>query len=391
MGLFIMTEKKKIAVYTIAKNEERNAEQWLNNVKDADGVFILDTGSTDTTFNTLALTAWGGRRVNKAEERVQIIQASIQPFRFDTARQMILNQIPDDYDLAVFLDLDERLEPEWYDKLQGIMLVEPEATEIHFRMIYSRNDDGTPQYTYDRLQAHHPTGYYWKYPIHEVLVAKEGFPYIAHYSGIEVSHHPDESKPRDYLPMLLSAVEEYPEDSRCANYLGKEYMAAGAISDALVWFKVATQFETNNFQKAEQYIAMGQIFETQREYAAAESHYQWAMYTAPNIRETWAALTSYHLDHGNFYKALSCVIQMFDITAPTHSIIRNDTLYNEWPHHMAAKILWQIGDTAAAKTYIRQAFNLAPQNVTVVRDMCDICNIKIDIKQAEKVRADLES
>ena len=39
----------KIAVYTIALNEEKFVERWYESAKDADYLMIADTGSTDKT------------------------------------------------------------------------------------------------------------------------------------------------------------------------------------------------------------------------------------------------------------------------------------------------------------------------------------------------------
>ena len=43
----------KIAVYTIALNEEKFVERWAESCKDADYRLILDNGSTDGTFDAL--------------------------------------------------------------------------------------------------------------------------------------------------------------------------------------------------------------------------------------------------------------------------------------------------------------------------------------------------
>lgn len=45
--------KYKICIYAICKNEEKYIDTWYNSVKEADKIFILDTGSTDNTFNLL--------------------------------------------------------------------------------------------------------------------------------------------------------------------------------------------------------------------------------------------------------------------------------------------------------------------------------------------------
>ena len=45
--------KYKVAVYAICKNEEKFVKRWYESVKEADGVFVLDTGSTDNTAEKL--------------------------------------------------------------------------------------------------------------------------------------------------------------------------------------------------------------------------------------------------------------------------------------------------------------------------------------------------
>ena len=40
----------KIAVYTICKNEVTNVDKWINSMMEADYLCVLDTGSTDGTW-----------------------------------------------------------------------------------------------------------------------------------------------------------------------------------------------------------------------------------------------------------------------------------------------------------------------------------------------------
>ena len=46
-------KKYRIYVYAICKNEEKFVERWVNSMKEADGIFVLDTGSTDKTVKKL--------------------------------------------------------------------------------------------------------------------------------------------------------------------------------------------------------------------------------------------------------------------------------------------------------------------------------------------------
>ena len=48
MNFFYIKEKLKVVVYAISKNEEQFVDRWYESIKDADDIYVLDTGSTDT-------------------------------------------------------------------------------------------------------------------------------------------------------------------------------------------------------------------------------------------------------------------------------------------------------------------------------------------------------
>jgi len=72
----------KIAVYTIALNEEKFVEKWYESAKEADYLLIADTGSTD---GTIALAKSLG---------INVVQVNIKPWRFEDARNASLAAIP---------------------------------------------------------------------------------------------------------------------------------------------------------------------------------------------------------------------------------------------------------------------------------------------------------
>ena len=91
----------KIVVYAICKNEAGYAERWMASMAEADGVYVLDTGSTDGTAERLrALGA-------------VVVEERVEPWRFDTARNRSLELVPEDADICVCTDLDEVFHPGW--------------------------------------------------------------------------------------------------------------------------------------------------------------------------------------------------------------------------------------------------------------------------------------
>ena len=82
----------KIYIYAIAKNEKKFAERFMRSCAGADGVVVLDTGSTDGTPD--ALRALGA----------EVSVAELIPWRFDRARNFALSLVPADADVCVALD-----------------------------------------------------------------------------------------------------------------------------------------------------------------------------------------------------------------------------------------------------------------------------------------------
>ena len=71
----------RIAVYTIAFNEEKHVKRWYESAKDADYLLIADTGSTDKT-------------VEIAESLgINVIKIKIDPWLFDDSLNASLDAI----------------------------------------------------------------------------------------------------------------------------------------------------------------------------------------------------------------------------------------------------------------------------------------------------------
>ena len=102
----INLNKYKVCVYAISKNEEKYAREWAECMSEADTITVLDTGSTDNTVSELKKAG------------VDVFEEKITPWRFDTARNRSLELVPKDADICVCVDLDEKFEPGWREKLE---------------------------------------------------------------------------------------------------------------------------------------------------------------------------------------------------------------------------------------------------------------------------------
>lgn len=359
----------KIAVYSIAKNEAAHVERWFESVRSADGIYVLDTGSEDNTLPLL-------ENVCLEHPKVRLMATEFVPFRFDVARNFILNQIDNQYDYALFIDMDEVLEEGWYEKLQTFLSNSNEPDAVNLRLVYSTDANGMPLVTYNRLMVHRPKYYRWKYPVHEVLTPV-GKGQLEVYSDILVYHLPDVKKKRSYSDLLRIGYEEF-NDARSAYYYAQDLLHTGKYEYAYKIGVKAYNLEQSHLIRSEICVCIGNAFEAMEDYFSAKYWFIRGYSEAIEIRESWYAAAEFFFRHGKYYSALGCLDNILEISEiPTHSIIRYDNLYNETPHHLMALCYEQLGNEKNAEKYIQSAFAQCNTNRNVAEDLIRICKIPI--------------
>ena len=211
----------KIVVYAISKNEEKFVKRWVESMKEADDIYVLDTGSTDNTVSLLK------------DLGVHVQKQVIMPWRFDIARNLSLNLIPDDVDICICTDLDEVFEPGWREKLENIW--NKNLTRLRYNYNWSLAENNKPLVNFYIEKIHSRHDYKWTHPVHEVLTyIGKNEEVCATTDEITVNHFPDSSKSRSsYLPLLELSVKEDPTDDRNMHYLGREYMYYGKWNECI--------------------------------------------------------------------------------------------------------------------------------------------------------------
>lgn len=349
----------KVAVYSICKNEEQHVLRWLKSVEEADRIIVLDTGSEDNTRELLA-----------QHPKVELHTANFIPFRFDIARNMAANQVPDDYDLALFCDFDEVLEPGWRNKLEQ---TPAPYDAITLRMIFSRTADGEPDVVYNRLMAHRPHRYVWMYPIHEVLVPVNEHQNLVINSDVTVEHLPDPNKPRgQYLELLQTAVEEFNHDPRMRQYLGREHMYREEWGSAIIHLEKHVQMGDSAVCTAESYRYLSRCHEAMGSIAQAERALLQALAASPDQREPHAELSAFYQRLNDVERCLAFALTCAAVPDNPNYVIRERRYYREWPHHMAAWAYSTLGVTDMAVRHITWALNIAPEHPQVIADFISL-------------------
>jgi glycosyltransferase involved in cell wall biosynthesis len=216
----------KIAVYAICKNEAKHLEGFLENVKDADLVVIADTGSTDGMWGNMYETG------PVLHPNLHVHNISVQPWRFDIARNAALALVPADVDVCVSLDLDERLQPGWREGIERAFKQFPDLTRLGVRY----QTKGFSEFIHNS-RVHTRSGFYWKDPCHEALHPWMTDDNEVISKSVLILHTPDYEKPRDRLVPLASGVAEEPWNRRRIFYYGRELILEGKTELGLHYLK----------------------------------------------------------------------------------------------------------------------------------------------------------
>lgn len=205
----------KIAVYTLCKNEEKNIAAWVENVRDADKIIVGDTGSDDRSIPLLK------------EKDVDVCSFQVSPWRFDVARNRLLERVPKDIDLCIALDFDERISCGWRKQIENVWNAATTRISYQYSEVCSANPDRSSSIISSKI--HKRNGYRWIYPVHELLSYCEPQEEVMlHIPEIEIVHSPDAAKNRQqYLALMKLAVAENPKDFRLVHQLGRDYMQYG--------------------------------------------------------------------------------------------------------------------------------------------------------------------
>ncbi len=196
----------KIAIYTIAKNEENYVERWAQSNTEADIRLICDTGSNDSTIDKL-------KNLN-----VNVIPITVSPWRFDFARNTVLNLLPSDIDVCIWQDLDETLLPGWREELENKW--EQDTTVAYHKY---RHNNGSWQW-HNKIHARHNC--HWLGHVHETLKWAIPEKYIW-LENFYLDEHQDHSKNRSsYLDLLLKKIKEGDRNWRTFYFLANDYQKA---------------------------------------------------------------------------------------------------------------------------------------------------------------------
>ncbi len=341
----------KVVVYAICKNEAKFAPRWMASMSEADGVVVLDTGSTDGTVQ--ALRELGAR----VETQV------IDPWRFDEARNRSLELVDEDADICVCTDLDEVFRPGWRKALEEAWT--PGTGQAAYRYTWSFTPEGGEGVVFWIEKAHRRHGYRWTHPVHEVLAwVGEGAPGPKVWAErVQLDHHPDPGKSRgQYLPLLELSVAEDPDDDRNVHYLGREYLFRGRWDDCIRTLERHLSMPSARWadERAASMRFIAQAYLQKGEPDRARDWYLKAVVQAPHLREPLMDLARMLYDRGDWEGVLTFTAWALAIRERPRSYICEAAAWGSLPHDLRTIAYYRTGRAQEALGEARRALELAP-------------------------------
>ena len=343
---------RRVCVYAICKNEEKFVGRWMDSMAEADLIVVTDTGSTDGTVEKLR--ARGAR----------VYEETVEPWRFDAARNLSLSHVPEDVDICVCTDLDEVFAPGWRAALERVWT---DATrQARYLYIWSLRPDGTPDVQFNYFKAHARAGFSWRHPVHEVLIyAGDAPPRTAYAPGMVLTHLPDPEKPRaSYLALLERAVAEEPESDRCAHYLGREYFFRGMWDDAVRELRRHLCLKSATWPE-ERCASMRLIAQAEHNRDNDRAAYQWffrAVAEMPGMREPYVEFARLAENLSDWPLGLYMAEEALKITEKSPSYVNMGYAWDFTPHDIAALAAYWLGAYARARVHAEEAVRLAPED-----------------------------
>jgi hypothetical protein len=349
------SKRAKVAVYTIALNEEQFVERWYESAKDADYLLIADTGSTD------------GTRETAIKLGINVIDVKVRPWRFDDARNASLVAIPEDIDYCIALDMDEVLLPGWKDHLTDALSSGWTRPRYQYTWNWLDEAETVPSLQYGGDKIHARRGYRWTHPVHEVLRTYGDTKETQGWIGLEIHHHPDNTKSRgQYFPLLKMAVDERPEDDRNAYYYARELYFNGLYEEAAKQFKRHLSLPTAVWapERAASMRYLAKIEPDNRE--------EWliqAIKEAPGRREALVEMSQHLYSVQSWASCLHFAKKALDIVEKPLDYLCEAFAWGYLPWDLAAIASYYEGNVEDAFIYGTEALRLNPENERLKANM----------------------
>lgn len=362
----------KLAIYTICKNEIQEVDEWIKSMWEADYICVLDTGSTDDTYERLL--AWQ----QLYPEKLFVKQEIINPWRFDVARNRSMELIPEDTVICMSTDLDERLVPGWSDDIRFNW--NSKVGRMIYKYAWSHNLDGSPAriFWYDKIHSYGK--WFWKYPVHEALMplTNEDYQVVALDENIVYLHHYPKHKENrtSYIDLLKIRVEEDPTDFTSWQYLTHEYYYMGFFEECI---DTALNVIIPNLDKLQDpisqpniYYFIGCSYMNLQDFNNARKYFEKGIKTGDYYRENYLGHARSLMALQRYEEAIETINNGLLKSKRYHNWLERDTTWTWEPYDLLANCYYILGNYTIALDYAELAFSKDNQHENLAKNVATL-------------------
>lgn len=359
----------KVCVYAIAKDEAKNVEKWVESMRPADHIIVLDTGSTDNTVEMLRSLG------------VEVHETTYEHFRFDIARNDSLDLVPDEYNIRVCIDLDEFFEQNnWADILREKW--DEEKPRALYRYVWNHNSDGSNglEFIINKIHGKDPD-LRWAGAVHEHLTSvktgKRDFDkYIDLTMDITVHHYHDLDKDRTfYMDLAWERVQELPDDYQAWILYGNEERVKGDPNKAIKAYNYVIEHfgsTTDPSEIAACYYGLGQCYNKLDDGFNSMSAYCQGIAFNKYYRDNYFGLSTLLIANGLYEAAIGTLLEGLKTTKRVYGWMEDPFTWT-YAMYNALSVAYRLnGNFPEALAYAAKALEFDSENETLKQNyaMC---------------------
>jgi tetratricopeptide (TPR) repeat protein len=366
----------KVAVYAIAKNEEANAAEWFENMKRADGVFVLVNDTQDRTAEILSDLGATVKALSLEEclEFDAFFESDGNHYPNNgVLRNAALDMIPRDYDIFVPVDLDDRWRcDDWVDHLRQAW---SEGSGLCcYKYVYDCEQNVS--YTHDRI--HSRNGWLWTGYAHEWLTGPASKRNAVRLPDDVYQYAAGPHRNGDLcLPQLRKQAADMPDDARTAHYYGRQLMYEYHLNEAIAELKRHLSLPTATWG-AERAASCRYISSCYQRLDNATAAWEWANKAVAEddtLREPWIEAMRCCALLGNPHGVIFYGRGALAIEKHSGDYIMDAVAWGSYPHECLAWAYTRLGDKDNAIKCLCQAALISTKDDGNVQELIKALDI----------------
>ena len=345
-----------LTVYSICKDEINNVERFLNSFGKADYICVLDTGSTDGTWEYLQEQA-------KSRSNLIIDQQIVKPWRYDKARNISMTLIPKETNMFFMADLDEEIrEDDWVSK------VKDSWDPLFSRCIYDYNRDldenGNIIRTIKEYRIHSREWTHWINIVHEAICKDDGekrfYMEACNPADIVVWHY-SKHRENNYMELCEQDLEEKPDDFIMRLQLAIEYEIRQNEEKAAYHYRyiLSHQNTLQNFEIARCFNGLGRIAYHSGNTKSAEQFYLEGRIACDFFADNYVEAMEMYFNSQQYNKVIE-LGKIAMVRCAEAQWCGNYDMNNYYPLYIMGMAYWQLEEPVKGIGFLSLAYQRNP-------------------------------